>query len=124
MEKLFRHFDKDGSGQLDFAEFHKCVRVGAGLLVHDMSESELAHFFEMVDDDDSGTLSITELIVWLYPGSTQPSLSTNSEAPSGLPPAAAGSEPSVPSPGVDPELEPSGPPPPAESDTEPSGPPP
>ena len=54
--KLFKSFDKDGGGSIDFGEF-KCVLTGFG------SAGDVESFFEQVDTDGSGELDANEFSV-------------------------------------------------------------
>lgn len=60
--QFFRDCDQDGSGQMDWDEFyHMCVEV---LHLHDRV-NHLKLLFEKLDEDDSGELSIDELIEFI-----------------------------------------------------------
>lgn len=70
--KLFRQYDHDNSGDLDFAEFCNAVRKGGQMKQSMISDAELAALFDAVDGDGSGDISILELqaFVWESGGTT------------------------------------------------------
>ena len=106
--------------------------MGAKLSVQDISESELAQFYEAFDTDNSGTLSLEEMMDVLYPAMAAGTGHTRAGSvhlePHGAPPADSDSEP----PGRPPADSGSQAPPPTDSgpltapptDSEPSGAPP
>lgn len=54
LERAFKRYDKDNSGQLNFAEFEKAAcKMGFGTAAH--------HIFASLDLDRSGTISYSEL---------------------------------------------------------------
>ena len=70
--KLFRHFDRDNSGNLDFGEFRSAIRKGAHITVAKMSDADLRKVFYAVDADDGGDVSLDELTEFIWgSGSTK-----------------------------------------------------
>jgi len=59
LDELARHIDKDGSGQISFNEFKLMCRVQLRLLDPD---HVLQQVFRALDEDDSGSVSVDELI--------------------------------------------------------------
>ena len=54
---LFKAFDQDGNGQLDFREMF----IGLALLLSTSREQRLECAFKMMDSNDSGNISRTEV---------------------------------------------------------------
>ena len=50
-DKLFKQYDRDNSGDLDFEEFRKAVRKSAKISANDVTDKELNKIFCSVDDD-------------------------------------------------------------------------
>ena len=48
-EKLFRHYDRDNSGELDFDEFRRAVRRDVKVTPQMMPDIELREMFDHVD---------------------------------------------------------------------------
>ena len=63
---LLRSFDKDRSGALDLQEFISAARKGAGMTREEMSDLELRNLFRAVDSDGSGSMSIDELVTFVW----------------------------------------------------------
>jgi hypothetical protein len=55
-EELFKLYDADGSGLLDFDEFRQVVRKHGRLSVRDINDIELRLVFAMIDNDSSGEI--------------------------------------------------------------------
>ena len=66
--RLFRHYDRDNSGELELPEFTTAIRKGAELTTEDISDSDVAKLFSTTDIDGDGAVSIDELtqFVWGY----------------------------------------------------------
>lgn len=60
---LFESFDKNKDGNLDFNEFHNMVKK----LRLGLSDERLVDLFENVDEDDSGSVNVEEVIKFLSP---------------------------------------------------------
>ena len=63
--KLFRHYDRDNSGLLEFEEFRRALRRDAKLSVEVVTEEELQGMFSAADADNSGAVDVMEFIAWL-----------------------------------------------------------
>jgi len=67
-EKLFRYYDKDGSGEVDFQEFLSIIRIKARVKPQVVSDDALRALFDFVDQDKGGTISYEdEFLPWLEP---------------------------------------------------------
>ena len=64
-EYIFDQYDDDGSGELDLAEFTKCVREECGLTVEATSDEDVGELFGIVDTDQSGAIDADELRTFL-----------------------------------------------------------
>ena len=64
--RLFKAYDRDGSGQLDFTEFKAAIRKGGHMTVAMISDDDLKRMFDSLDKDRSGDVGIEELtgFVW------------------------------------------------------------
>lgn len=63
IRSLFRHFDSQGVGELNFSEFKKMVRhMGIRL-----SPERCLRLFELFDDDNSGVVDDKEFVRHMYP---------------------------------------------------------
>ena len=56
VEEAFRHFDEDGSGQLEEEEFKEAVKM----LGFDLSPAQFSKFWNQIDSDDGGTIELDE----------------------------------------------------------------
>ncbi len=66
-EKLFEQYDRDGSGELDRAEFMQAIRRDAGVPRSVFSDEDLVRLFDKIDVDGSGEISAEEFsnfIAW------------------------------------------------------------
>jgi len=64
--RVFKAYDKDGSGQIDLAEFKQVIRHGAKVAAREVSDDALLTLFRSVDKDASGTISYeSEFLPWL-----------------------------------------------------------
>ena len=66
--KLFRHYDRDNSGELDFEEFRRAVRKDAKITADVVSDEELLEMFESVDTDGGGSIGVDEFCELLGAG--------------------------------------------------------
>lgn len=64
-EKLFRHYDRDNSGSLDFDEFRSALRRDAKVTKRDVTDTELKQVFGTVDIDGGGEVEIDEFVTWI-----------------------------------------------------------
>ena len=60
LDKLFRHYDRDNSGELDFQEFRQAVRKDVKMKSSDVTDGELREVFDHVDSDKGGTIGLEE----------------------------------------------------------------
>ena len=61
-KNIFKHYDLDNSGELEYEEFKKAMEsFGSGL-----PEAELVTFFRIFDRDGSGSITYQEIVdaVW------------------------------------------------------------
>lgn len=63
--QLFSRYDKDRSGNLDKGEFRQILRVQLKIPTKKINDQEINTFFETIDEDVSGQLSIEELCTFL-----------------------------------------------------------
>ena len=63
--KLFRHYDRDNSGDLEVEEFMSAIRRDAKIPKKEVSDKELAAVFAAVDEDGGGSVDIEEFVAWL-----------------------------------------------------------
>jgi Ca2+-binding EF-hand superfamily protein len=57
---IFKHYDSDGSGELDFDEFRKAIRRHGRMSIRSVTDGELKEVFAVVDTDCGGTVSAEE----------------------------------------------------------------
>ena len=57
---LFRHYDQDNTGELEFDEFRKLVRKDVGRKANEVTDEELREMFDHVDADGGGTIGLVE----------------------------------------------------------------
>ena len=69
LAKLFKAYDRDNSGSLEYKEFSLVIRRDAKLKVSEVPDAELKEIFKHVDTDNSGGISKDEFIALLDPGS-------------------------------------------------------
>ena len=69
---LFRHYDRDNSGELDMAEFTQAVRKGGMLTKNDITDGELRQLFRAIDEDGGGTISIDEMTEFVWGREEEP----------------------------------------------------
>ena len=67
VEKLYQHYDRDSSGELDFEEFRRAVRKDVGMTARDVPDDELYEMFVFVDTDGGGKIGLEEFAE-LMPG--------------------------------------------------------
>ena len=60
IRKLFRYYDRDNSGDIDFDEFRVAARKDAKLTKQELSDAGLRKLFDRVDTDEDGTIGIDE----------------------------------------------------------------
>ena len=64
--KLFSHYDRDNSGELNFEEFKAAVRKGGHMSSAVLSDRDLQQLFAAVDTDGSNDVSIDELTSFVW----------------------------------------------------------
>lgn len=64
---MFRFYDKDNSGELDFEEFCEAIRKQARISAEEIPDDGLQIIFDDVDADGGGTVDILEFVEWLDP---------------------------------------------------------
>ena len=57
---LFRHYDRDNSGELDFDEFRRAVRKDGKLTEEVVADADLEKMFAAVDADGGGSIGLDE----------------------------------------------------------------
>eukprot|EP01045_Picozoa_sp_COSAG04_P004628 COSAG04_NODE_204_length_20429_cov_6.166896_9_plen_1552_part_00 len=60
LDLLFRQFDHDNSGELEYEEFRQAVRKTVGMKQNDVTDAELREMFDHVDKDGSGEIGLAE----------------------------------------------------------------
>ena len=63
--KLFRHYDRDNSGELGFHEFRRAIRRDGKITSHQVSDRDLRQLFRAVDSDAGGFVEILEFLSWV-----------------------------------------------------------
>jgi Ca2+-binding EF-hand superfamily protein len=64
-ETLFKRYDKDASGELDYNEFRRAVRLDAKIPTMVVDDDELKQIFDWVDVDRGGSISVEEFAAFL-----------------------------------------------------------
>eukprot|EP01045_Picozoa_sp_COSAG04_P029815 COSAG04_NODE_4995_length_1787_cov_1.034360_1_plen_419_part_00 len=64
-EELFKLYDADGGGTLDFDEFKQVVRKHGRISVRDINDIELRQVFDLIDEDGSDEIDGVEFSEWL-----------------------------------------------------------
>ena len=64
VRRAFAHFDVDGNGELDFAEFKRFMCSGGA--AEAFTDKELKKVMKDIDLDKSGTIDIEEYTQWLF----------------------------------------------------------
>ena len=64
-QKLFKHYDRDNSGTLEFDEFRSALRRDAKIAKKDVSDAQLRKVFRAVDEDGGGEIDVDEFIAWV-----------------------------------------------------------
>ena len=59
-DKLFRHYDRDNSGDLDYEEFRRAIRKDVGLDATMMTDEEVREMFDTLDSSGDGKIDLTE----------------------------------------------------------------
>jgi hypothetical protein len=70
--KLFRHYDRDNSGELGLEEFCRCVRKDVKLTLNMMSDDEVRELFEAVDTSGDNTIDEKEFVALLTGAELKP----------------------------------------------------
>ena len=64
-EELFKLYDSDGGGTLDFEEFKQVIRKHGRVSVRDINDIQLRQVFELIDEDGSEEIDGAEFSAWL-----------------------------------------------------------
>jgi hypothetical protein len=64
--KLFKHFDRDNTNELDFDEFKAAVRKGGRMTYHHISDRELQKLFASLDTDGDNEVNVEELTAFVW----------------------------------------------------------
>jgi len=72
LQEVFGRFDKDGSGQLEDAELRRAIRFTLKIPNYAISDSEISSLCSMLDSDNSGSVSINELVAFIGPEPEDP----------------------------------------------------
>ena len=70
--KLFRFYDRDFSGSIEFKEFKHLLRSDAKIANATLSDAEVRKFFNSLDVDGSGAMSYFEFERWVNPSTPPP----------------------------------------------------
>jgi len=81
LDAVFNRFDKDHSGQLGDDEIRKVLRGTLRIAASTISDAEIASLCGLLDSDNSGTVSISELVSFVGPEPASRRLSARSSAP-------------------------------------------
>lgn len=68
MEELLSSFDSDGTGQLEVHELKRAVRSKLGVPSYAISDAEISSLCAMLDADESGAVSVAEVVEFLAAG--------------------------------------------------------
>lgn len=67
-DKLFRHYDRDNSGEINYEEFRSAIRQHARVSAEEVSDEQLKVIFKSVDKDNDNSIQYgTEFLAWLDP---------------------------------------------------------
>jgi len=89
--RLFKHYDRDNSGSLEFDEFRSALRRDAKIKPQDVSDRDLLTVFNAVDDDGGGEVEIDEFVEWLEADEVPQSPRAAPASPGGRSPRRRGS---------------------------------
>ena len=64
-ERLFAHYDRDGSGGLDFQEFSMAVTGDVGVAAEMLGSTQMRQCFDAIDTDSNGFIECGEFTKWL-----------------------------------------------------------
>ena len=56
--KLFKHYDRDNSGTLEFDEFRSALRRDAKIAKKDVTDEQMKTVFDAVDEDGGGEIDV------------------------------------------------------------------
>ena len=80
--RLFRHYDRDNSGEIGFVEFRRLLRSDAKIPVSQLPDVDVRALYNAVDTDGSGDIEADEFIAWVE-GDVNSSGGENSDAREG-----------------------------------------
>jgi len=66
-DTLFKYYDRDNSGEMNFQEFKAAIRKSAKIRPTDISDEALEELFNQLDKDGGGNVEFSEFLGWLDP---------------------------------------------------------
>lgn len=65
--RLFKHYDRNNSGKLDFEEFRHAVRADGKLTKEALADKDLKRLFNAMDDGNGdGEIDLDEFVRWIH----------------------------------------------------------
>jgi Ca2+-binding EF-hand superfamily protein len=86
IRRLLQNFDKDSSGQLEDHEVRTVLRNACGVAEYSVSDPEILSLCAMLDNDASGSVSISEIVDFIGSQPEEETNSTKSNRPSRVKP--------------------------------------
>ena len=90
--QLFRVYDTDGSGNLEWREFRSAIRHAAGIGEDKLSEADLRLLFRYVDLNDNGLVDVDEFETFLWIAEEEELFGPDASAAGGAGAGGAGGE--------------------------------
>ena len=66
--RLFKHYDRTNSGELNLMQFKRALRGDAKITVSILPDNHVRHLFNTIDLDGGGTIDVDEFISWVDGG--------------------------------------------------------
>lgn len=63
--KLFNHYDRNNTGELNLMQFKRALRGDAKITVSMLPDNHVRHLFNTIDLDGGGTIDVDEFIAWV-----------------------------------------------------------